>query len=472
MKTAVIGAGPAGLAAAYQLVKAGVSVEVFEAGPSVGGLARTIELWGQKADLGPHRFFSRDERVNALWKGIVGEDYSIVRRQTRILYEGRFYSYPLEPFDALKNLGLARSAGCLASFFKEMVLPTRQDGSFENWVVRHFGRRLFETFFRSYSEKLWGIPCKDIDADFAAQRIRKLSLYQAVKHAFFKDRTGKHRTLTDSFAYPHGGTGMVYERMAARIRRAGGVVHCNNAVQRVVLSGKKVTGLVLADGRDLAFDRVVSTMPLTALVSRLPDADAELAAAAGGLDFRNTVFVYLNVPSGDLFPDQWIYLQSPELKAGRVTNFRNWVPQLYGKEKNSILAVEYWCGHGDPLWTKSDKTLAELAVEELSLAGFDRSLFEGCDSHIERSARSYPVYRRGYKEKVAVIRRHLSGIEGLAVIGRYGAFKYNNQDHSILMGILAAENITHGAGHDLWAVNNDYEEYQESGAIRRAGLVR
>ncbi len=492
-RVAIIGAGPAGMTAAYQLAKAGVAVEVFEAGPSVGGLAKTIELWGQRVDLGPHRFFSTDARVNGLWFEIVGRDYKIVNRLTRILYQKKFYAYPFKAWNALTNLGLFEAARCVASYVYQKLFLIRQDGSFENWVVARFGRRLFEIFFKSYSEKLWGISCKNLDSDFAAQRIKKLSLLEAIKYAVFKDKQKKHKTLLDQFAYPTGGTGMVYERMKEAICARGGQVHCQAPVSRVLTQNQSAIGILLEDGSTHLFDHVISSMPITLLVSQLSDAPKNVLDNAAALKFRNTILVYLEINAADLFPDQWIYVHSPELQTGRVTNFRNWVPTLYGNAKTTIVALEYWCYDQEALWSKSEEELILMAKREIKRIGlramrylsknkeelskeeivkqefvddFVRHAkeFEVLRGHVHKIRRCYPVYERGYKQHLKPIEQYLNSIKNLSVIGRYGAFKYNNQDHSILMGIFAAENLVNGAHHDLWGVNTDYENYQESSA--------
>ncbi|HET8650664.1 MAG TPA: FAD-dependent oxidoreductase [Gemmatimonadales bacterium] len=470
MKVGVIGAGPAGITAAYQLAKSGVDVEVFEASPHVGGMSRTIELWGQRVDLGPHRFFSSDRRVNELWLEVVGRDYAMVDRLTRVYYNNRFFQYPLQPLNAFANLGPAETARCLTSYFTAHRNGRVDTGaSFEDWVVDRFGRRLFEIFFKTYSEKLWGIPCDELDADFAAQRIKKLSLTEAVKAAFGVGGRHKHKTLVDKFAYPLGGTGMVYQRMAAAVERLGGAVHLRTPVQRVVNDGFRITGLELPNGDRRSFDYVVSTMPLTLMLRSLAGVPQPVLDAAASLRFRNTTLVYLRVPGTDLFPDQWLYVHSPTLRMGRITNFRNWVPELYGDTTDSILALEYWSYDGDSFWAANDDDLVATATEELrstELIG-DREVASGA---VVRIPRCYPVYARGYRAPLAAVTDYLRGFENLLPVGRYGAFKYNNQDHSILMGLLAAEKIQSGAGHDLWAVNTDYDSYQEAAIITETGL--
>jgi protoporphyrinogen oxidase len=475
MRVAVIGAGPAGITAAYELAKAGIEVEVFEASDTVGGLARSFRLWDQTVDLGPHRFFSSDARVNRLWLEVVGRDYQMVDRLTRIYYRGKFFNYPLSAGNALQNLGPVEAANCLASYARQQLATklkgraNMDEASFEDWVVSRFGRRLFEIFFKTYSEKLWGITCQELDADFAAQRIKKLSLGEAVKNALGLGGA-KHRTLVDRFAYPNGGTGMVYERMADYVRGLGGEVHLNRPVRRVVVEGGRARGLVTAGGDVHKFDQIISTMPLTLMVKSLDDVPFDVVRATEALSFRNTILVYLRVAGQELFPDQWLYVHSPELLTGRVTNFRNWVPELCQGSDDTILSLEYWCNDGEPLWGQQDEDLIRRGTAEMTTTG----LLNGArvtDGQVVRVKRCYPVYARGYKRHVAKITSYLDTIGGVTAIGRYGAFKYNNQDHSILMGLLAAENILADKEHNLWSVNTDYESYQESAVITDAGLV-
>lgn len=472
MKVCVIGAGPAGLTAAYELAKAGVEVAVYEASEHVGGMSRSFKLWDQTVDLGPHRFFSNDSRVNRLWLEVIGRDYKMVNRLTRIYYKNRFFRYPLEPRNALWNMGLLSATQCVVSYLKEKARPSfSQDDAktFESWVVGRFGRRLFEMFFKSYSEKLWGIRCDELDEDFAAQRIKKFSLGEAIRTALGLGKQN-HKTLVDSFAFPLGGTGMVYERMAELILEMGGEVHKNCPVRKVLQEDGHVRGLEFHDGDQRYFDHVISTMPLTTLVKGLGNTPAPVRKACEDLKFRNTMLVYLNVDGKDLFPDQWLYVHSPELKTGRVTNFRNWVPELYGNQLTSILAMEYWCYSEDSLWNEDERDSIERAQKEIRSTGLIGNA-KIIDGKVIRVPRCYPVYRAGYKQPLEKVVDYVREFRGLTPIGRYGSFKYNNQDHSILMGLLAAQNIIQGTNHDLWSVNTDYESYQESAQITETGLV-
>ena len=460
------------MSAAYCLTRDGLkNVEVFEASESVGGLAKTIDLWNQKIDIGPHRFFSSDKRVNELWLEVAGRDYKMVNRLTRIYYKKKFYYYPLKAFNALFNLGIFQAILCVLSYARQRISPTPEDGSFENWVTRRFGKRLFRIFFKTYTEKLWGIPCETLDSDFAAQRIKKLSLYEAIKNALFPSKEQKHKTLVDQFAYPLGGTGSIYQRMADAVESRGGKVHLKSPVKRVIQKSGTATGLELEDGTVKEFDHIISTMPLTLMVNRLPEVPQDILDRTAKLKFRNTIIVFLNVDAVDLFPDQWLYVHSPELDTGRITNFRNWIPEIYGDEKTTILAMELWCYDEDPIWGETSEKLIQQASQEIRNTGLIGKA-EILGGHVYRIPRCYPVYDTGYKDNLKPVEQYLESVRNLHVIGRYGAFKYNNQDHSILMGMLAAENIAEGTNHDLWEINTDYETYQESYVITETGLSK
>lgn len=467
-KIAIIGAGPAGLTAAFELAKNGLNVQIFEAGDSVGGMAKTISLWGQLVDLGPHRFFSSDPRVNRLWLDVVGQDYSMVSRLTRIYYKKTFFDYPLRALNALFGLGVIQSIFCVLSYIHAKVLPIRDESTFESWVINRFGRRLFTIFFKSYSEKLWGISCKELDADFAAQRIKKLSLYEAIKSAVFKSGGSKHKTLVDEFAYPHQGAGAVYDLMAQKIIELGGQIHLNTSVQSVHPSINGSTPMLkIEGGKQLNFDHIISSMPITHLVDRM-GAPSDIQDHAKALQFRNTILVYLQVDATSPFPDQWIYVHSAELQTGRITNFKNWVPSIIQGQQETILCLEYWCYDDDAMWEMDHDALIALATKEIYQTTLipKNTVLAG---KVIRVPKCYPVYATGYRSHLDPVEQYLSNQAGLSVIGRYGAFKYNNQDHSILMGLLAAENINQGAQHNLWDINTDYE-YQESCRITATGL--
>jgi protoporphyrinogen oxidase len=462
-RVGIIGAGPAGLTAAYRLQQLGAEVTVFEASDTVGGMARSFDLWGQRVDLGPHRFFSGDARVNGLWHEVLEHQYRIVARRTRIYYRRRFFDYPLRVGSVIANLSLVELVHAVASYARERLMPELPPGerdTFEAWVVHNFGRRLYEIFFKSYSEKLWGIPCDRLDADFAAQRIKKFSLGQSMLAALHVGRR-RHKTLVDEFSYPKRGSGDLYERMARAIAERGGSVRLSCPADQLEADGHKVTAIRLSDGSVAPFDHIVSTMPLTVMVRKLRGVPPHVAAATAGLRFRNTLVIYLKVESCHLFEDQWLYIHSEDVAVGRITNFRNWVPELYGESDFTILAMEYWCYDEDAVWSAPDDALIARAQSEARDIGLLGTATVSA-GHVVRVHRCYPVYSRGYREALTPIIDHLRNYVNLWPIGRYGSFKYNNQDHSILMGILAAENICGGKSHDLWSINTDYDSYQES----------
>ena len=460
MDVVVIGAGPAGLACATRLAELGERPLVLEASPHVGGMARSTELWGHTVDLGPHRFFSADPVVVEFWHRRIGGDHVMVSRRTRILYGGRFFDYPLQARNALANLGPVRALAAVASYAMARLRPPQQDGSLEAWITARFGRVLYETFFRTYTEKLWGVPCRELDADWASQRIQGLTLWGAIRSALRGNRGNTLKTLVDEFAYPRSGNSLLYERMRATVEAAGGEVRTGSPVRRVLVEAGRATGVELADGSVIRADRIVSSMPLTLLLRGLPDVPSDVRAAADRLRFRNTILVYLLVAGEELFPDQWLYVHDPGLRHGRITNFRNWSPDVVGPDGETVLCLEFWCFDEDPDWTADDGALVATAREEVVRTGLvsaDRVL----DGAVIRIPRCYPVYERGYQEHLAVVTDHLDTIRGLVPIGRYGAFKYNNQDHSILMGILAAEAAAEGRDARLWHVNTE-STYQEA----------
>jgi len=463
----IIGAGPAGLTAAYELAKKGVAVEVFESSDHVGGMSSSFPLWGQIVDLGPHRFFSSDKQVNRVWNEVIGDDYNMVNRLTRIYYKKKFFDYPLKAFNALLGLGFFQSTLCVLSYLLIKIAPKKDESTFDNWVTNRFGSRLYGIFFKSYSEKLWGIPCRDLDADFAAQRIKKLSLMEAIKAAVFGGGGSKHKTLVDQFAYPFKGTGSFYRKMADLIEANGGKIHLSTPTQSVSLADPQAPEVVLGDGSVRRFDYVVSSMPLTQLVLGL-NPPADIVKQVEKLRYRNTILAYLEIENAGLFPDQWVYVHSADLETGRITNFRNWLPSLCGDSPNTIVCMEYWCYDEDAMWTQSDAELGALATDEMKrtgLIGSSRVL----NCHIVRVRRSYPVYSTGYKKHLEPVQDYLTQFNKLIPIGRYGAFKYNNQDHSILMGILAAQNILGTGHHDLWRINTD-TDYQEAAEVSTSGL--
>ena len=463
----VIGAGPAGLACASTLVDHGVRPTVLEASPHVGGMARSTTLWGHTVDLGPHRFFSSDPVVVDFWHRHVAGDHVMVARTTRILYDGKLFDYPLKVGNALVNLGPVRAVAAVTSYLAARLRRADDLATLEAWITDRFGRVLFETFFKTYTEKLWGIRCTELDADWAAQRIQGLTLWGAIRSALLGNRGNSLKTLVDEFAYPRTGNSLFYERMRQHIEQSGGTLRTESPVRRILMEGDRVTGVGLADGSELEADHVVSSMPITLLLKGMPNVPENVAEAASRLRFRNTILVYLRVEDPDLFPDQWLYVHDQSVLHGRVTNFRNWSSDLVPNDHESVLCLEFWCFDEDPIWSEEDGSLVQRAREEIVRTGLaaDEAIREGA---VIRIPRCYPVYERGYQELLKVVTDWLDGIDGLTAIGRYGAFKYNNQDHSILMGIMSGEAIAAGRPTALWDVNTEttYQESASSDSLR------
>ena len=461
-----MGAGPAGLTAAYSLQSKGFEVHLFESSDSVGGMARSVPMWNQIVDIGPHRFFSSDPRVNRFWLEALDNEYVMVNRLTRIYYNKKFFSYPIQAVNALSGLGIFESFKCVISYLLVKIKPKSNEKKFDHWVINRFGSRLFEIFFKSYTEKLWGIRCSELDADFAAQRIKKLSMYEAIKSAVFSSNKSKHRTLVDEFAYPKYGAGYVYSKLASKFAALGGELLFNSKITGIKIGDDGVT--VEANGEVLRFDHLISSMPITNLI-RMINPPENILEAANKLRFRNTILVYLKVSGKNPFPDQWIYVHDNELQTGRITNFSNWTSTINKGQNDHIICLEYWCYDDDEIWTATDDYLIGLGTREL----YNTSLVEGdsiSEGKIIRVPKCYPVYSSGYKEILEPVQEYLSALPQITPIGRYGSFKYNNQDHSILMGLLAAENLAESVNHDLWGINTDYE-YQESTRITSTGLV-
>ncbi|MBQ2314535.1 MAG: FAD-dependent oxidoreductase [Treponema sp.] len=462
MKVGIIGAGPAGLTCAVKLAEQGVDVSIYESDKTVGGMTKSFDLWGQKVDLGPHRFFSMDQRINDFWLSYVGEDYIMVDRLTRIFYKHKFFLYPVRAFNALANLGVWEAFLCILSYFRAQFKKKGSEKSFEEWVSNRFGYRLYSIFFKSYSERLWGIPCTELDADFARQRIKGLNMLEVIKSALFHQGGSKHKTLVDRFAYPKFGAGVPYENIAKKITELGGHIYLETPVKGIKTEGGKACGIVFADGKEEKFDFVVSTAPFTEMLCSIPDFSDEVRSLAQSLTYRNTTLVYLEVTNPDIFKDNWIYVHDKTVTMGRITNFRNWSPFMLNGKESTILALEYWSYDNDEQWQYSDAQMVDLAKSDIVKAGLAKTE-EIKDGYVVRMHRSYPVYDTGYQQKMVKLQAAADSIGNMLFIGRNGSFKYNNQDHSILMGLLAAENILSGTNkNNLWLVNTDYD-YQEAG---------
>ncbi len=470
---AIVGAGPAGLTAAYLLTKAGVSCVVIERDPhAVGGISRTVEHGGFRFDIGGHRFFSKSRQVVELWDELLPDDFIDRPRMSRIYYEGRFYSYPLRAFEALANLGLWRSTLCMASFAWARLFPRRDPRSFRDWTVNQFGHRLFSIFFRTYTEKVWGMACEDISADWAAQRIKGLSLGGAVWDGL-KRSLGLNRrpndgmaakSLLETFRYPRRGPGMMWEAARDRVVEGGNRVLMGTALGRLRHDGTRWRVTASGPGGPVAIaaDHVISSAPLRELVGRIHPLP-ESAGRALDLRYRDFLTVALKIRSADIFPDNWIYIHDPAVKVGRIQNFRSWSPEMVPDPALACVGLEYFCFEGDGLWASSDDDLVALATREMAQLGLcDPAAVEG--GVVVRQEKAYPVYDAGYAQAVAAIRDELEGrYPGLHLVGRNGMHRYNNQDHAMMTAMLAVRNILAGARvHDLWSVNED-AEYHEAG---------
>ncbi len=457
----VIGAGPAGLTAAYELSKRHIQPVVLEQSAQVGGIARTEVYKGYRFDIGGHRFFTKVEAVQHLWKEILGDDFVKVPRLSRIYYKGGYFNYPLEAKDTLRQLGLKESAQIMLSYAKVKLFPCKQEETLEEWVTNRFGRRLFQTFFKTYTEKVWGIECDKIGADWAAQRIKGLSLRTAVINALFSVNNTK--TLIKEFDYPILGPGMMWERCQEKIVAQGGSVRMNTSVVAIKREGSRIQSVVVRqDGQtsELAIDQLISSMPVTALVQRLdPPPPAAVWQAAQSLSYRAFIIVPIIIDRPNLFPDNWIYIHSPEVKVGRIQNFKNWSPAMVPDPSKTCLGMEYFCDEGDALWNMSDTELLDLATREVAALGLAPSAAVE-DGVVIRQAKAYPVYDRDYRQHLQVIQDYLETFENLQTTGRNGMHRYNNQDHSMLTGLMAARNLL-GEAHDLWAVNTERSYHEQ-----------
>jgi protoporphyrinogen oxidase len=471
-KSVIIGAGPAGLTAAYELSKQGQPVVVLEGDPEyVGGISRTVNYKGFHFDIGGHRFFSKSREVEDLWTEIAGDNMLERPRSSRIFYRGQFFSYPLKPMEALAKLGVWESALCVLSFLKAKVSPRPNPKSFEDWVSNQFGERLFRIFFKTYTEKVWGMSCKEISADWAAQRIKGLSLGSAIWHALIPKRQPKNRkdvvkTLIDTFRYPRLGPGMMWELCTEKIRAQGGEVRMGRRVAGLRFDASaRIWTVTDATGETYRAEHVISSMPIRELVAAIePKLPESALAAARSLRYRDFLTVGLILRERNRFSDNWIYIHDPSVKVGRVQNYKSWSPYMVPDPAYCCYGLEYFCFEGDGLWTSSDAELIELAKREIQLVGLGETadVTDGC---VIRQRKAYPVYDDAYQQHVDAVRAALeTEYPGLHLVGRNGMHKYNNQDHAMMTAMLTAQNILAGEQRfDVWAVNQD-AEYHESGS--------
>jgi protoporphyrinogen oxidase len=464
--TVILGAGPAGLTAAYELVKHDVQSVVLEKADKVGGISRTETYKGYRFDIGGHRFFTKVGEVQQVWYEILGDEFIKVPRLSRIYYQSKFFDYPLSLFNTLKNLGIWQSFFILMSYLKAKLRarlqPDRPIESFEDWVIDRFGGRLYYIFFKTYTEKVWGIPCQKIRADWAAQRIQGMSLKRAVINALFGSQNAK--SLIKEFDYPLLGPGQMWERCQEIVESKGSPVHLNTEVVRIEREGTRIKRVIARkDGEtiQLSGDHFVSSLPVTELLRRLdPAPPDQVLNAARGLKYRDFLIVSLIINQDNLFPDNWLYIHSPEFKVGRIQNFKNWSPAMVPEPGKTCLGMEYFCSRGDELWELSDTELIDLATREIVDLGLVPKHSDVEDGVVIRQPKAYPVYDGEYRQHLKVIQEYLEQFENLQTVGRNGMHRYNNQDHSMLTALLAAKNIL-GEKHDLWNVNTERSYHEE-----------
>jgi protoporphyrinogen oxidase len=464
----ILGAGPAGMGAAIELVNNGVTdILIVDRNRLVGGLARTERFDGNRFDIGPHRFFTKNREINALWKKTLGDDFRRVDRLTRIYYNHQFFNYPIKAFDTFWKLGLAESAHALVSFLYGKMAHQTEAQTFEDWIIQKFGSKLYQTFFKTYTEKVWGIPCNQIGAEWAAQRIKGLDIMQVIKNAIFGDPRKEIKTLVDQFDYPILGAGQMYEAMMDTVVDSGGVVMLNSRVIAFHRKDHEIATIAVIDGEGHTYrmtaNHYFNSIPLTHFFQLVvPEESADVQQAASTLYYREHITVNLVIDGDNLFPDQWIYIHAPDVKMARLANYTNFSDAMVKDPAQSALSVEYFTFKCEELWQMADEDLKQLAIDELSsLKLVEKSMVK--QAWVVRETESYPTYFLGYQEPYGKLKGAIDRYTNLTPIGRGGMYKYNNQDHSTLSGILAVRNYLNllGTPYNLWNINVD-AAYHES----------
>ena len=465
----IIGAGPAGLTAAYELAKLDLSPLVIEKADKVGGLARTEDYKGFHFDMGGHRFFTKVEAVNKTWREILGDKFLRRPRQSRIYYNQKFFDYPLKPLNALAGLGLWQSILIVLSYVRWRVRPYPEEDTFEQWVTNRFGRRLFRIFFKAYTEKVWGIPCSELKAEWAAQRIKGLSL-KTVLISMFVEPKNTIKTLIDQFDYPEQGPGMMWNAVKTEVEKRGGFIRLNTNVAAIHRQTTRIESVLVSNNGHKELIRgtdFISSMPITEFITKLdPAPPVQVLRAAEKLKYRDFLTVCLIVNKAELFSDNWIYVHDPEVKVGRIQNFKNWSPHMVPDPTKSSLGLEYFCTEGDALWKLSDAELIELGKRELDRIGLVSSvdIEDGC---VFRVPKAYPIYDSEYRDYLDTVKNFARGLENYQTIGRNGLHRYNNQDHAMVTGMLSVRNLLFNENNDVWTVNTDHEYLEEIKADRK-----
>jgi len=467
----IIGAGPAGLAAGYELINRDLRPVILERDGIVGGIARTESYKNFFFDIGGHRFFTKNEEVRRLWKELLGDDFLRVNRLSRIFYRGKYFNYPLRPANALFNLGLMESLLILISYCRARLSPSPEENSFEEWIINRFGERLYRTFFKTYTEKVWGIPCSEIRADWAAQRIKGLSLMVAVSNALFGGQQAK--SLIEQFNYPRFGPGMMWKRFMDRIVAENGEVLLNAEVSAIHHSNGIITAVEYTNGETedkLIPGHCISSLPISRLVELFrPQPAADILDAAHRLSYRAFIIVVLVIDIPELFPDQWLYVHSPNVKVGRIQNFKNWSISMVPDQSKTSIGMEYFCNENDETWNTPDIALVKNATLEMVELGLGEAA-QVIDSYVVRQSHAYPVYDSDYKKNLQIIRNYLENYSNLQTIGRSGMHRYNNMDHSMQTGTLAAKNCT-GESHNLWAINEEKSYLEEDRGAKETPVI-
>jgi len=516
----IIGAGPAGLTAAIELQRhSDIKPILIEASNEIGGISRTVRYKGNRMDIGGHRFFSKSDRVMRWWLELMPVEASaggqlnyhgqqrdlpaavlaanpqtddlvmLVRnRKSRIYFLRRFFDYPISLTAAtFRNLGLARTLRCGVSYMRSALLPQREERTLEDFIVNRFGKQLYLTFFKSYTEKVWGTPCNEISAEWGAQRIKGLSLKGVVTH--FLKRTfsprqlktiaqqGTETSLIERFLYPKFGPGQLWEHAAGLVREAGGEIHMGLAVDRLHVEDGKLISIEAIDDRGerltFAGDYFFSTMPVRDLIRAFsPPAPAVVVQVSEGLMYRDFITVGLlatrlavTEKDGTPLKDNWIYIQEPDVMVGRLQVFNNWSPWLVSSADKVWIGLEYFCNDTDPIWKLSDEEMAKFAIAEVEKIGILKAE-DIEDFHVVRVPKTYPAYFGSY-DRFDVIRKYVDRFENLFLVGRNGMHKYNNQDHSMLTAMTAVENIVNGVAtkDNIWSVNTEMEYHEEKAGI-------
>lgn len=459
----IIGGGPAGLAAAYELTCHGHQPVVFEKYDKVGGIARTEEYKGYYFDMGGHRFFTKSEEVNQMWREVMGDDFLRRPRLSRIYYKRKFFNYPLKPINALRGLGVWEGLLIGFSYLRWQIFPYKQEKNFEEWVTNRFGKRLFRIFFKSYTEKVWGISTSELSAEWAAQRIKDLDLKAAILGMFVKPKQ-TITTLIEQFDYPRRGPGMLWQTVQRKVEERGGQVYLNSEIVKILHEDGRVTGVEAR--RDDQIETVrgtdfISSMAITDFINALdPPPPQAILESASRLGYRDFLTVCLVVNQPNLFDDNWIYVHEPNVKVGRIQNFKNWSPDMVPDENMSSLGLEYFCNIGDELWNASDSELVELGKRELDAIGLARSK-DIVDGSVFRVEKAYPVYDSTYQNHLDVIKEYIASFSNFQTIGRNGLHRYNNQDHAMLTGMYAVRNMINGENHNLWKINAEQDYHEE-----------